>query len=226
MKITWLGQAGLLFEKEGKKILIDPYLSNSVAKIEPQNYRRIPVDEKFLQIKPDIIVLTHNHLDHTDPETLCHYLNENSEITVLASKNAWNEARKFGGAKNKYIMFNCGTMWTEKEIVFRAVHAEHSDDFSIGVILTINCKNYYYTGDTLYNESVFASLPKEEIEMLFLPVNGKGNNMNFTDARKLAERINAKNNIPIHIGLFDDLRGEDIKLPNKKALRIYESFKI
>ena len=33
MQITWIGQAGLLFDMGDKKILIDPYLSNSVAKI-------------------------------------------------------------------------------------------------------------------------------------------------------------------------------------------------
>ena len=73
MKITWLGQAGLLFEVADKKILVDPYLSNSVAKIQPQNYRRVQVDEDFLRIKPDIILLTHNHMDHTDTETLKYY---------------------------------------------------------------------------------------------------------------------------------------------------------
>ena len=38
MKLTWLGQAGLLFETDGKKILIDPYLSDSVVKVNPLNY--------------------------------------------------------------------------------------------------------------------------------------------------------------------------------------------
>ena len=99
MKITWLGQAGLLFETCDKKIIIDPYLSDSVAKVQPQNYRRIPVDERFLQIKPDIIVLTHNHMDHTDKETLCHYLSENSKVLVFSPYSAWQEVRKFGGLK-------------------------------------------------------------------------------------------------------------------------------
>ena len=66
MKITWLGQAGLLFETDGKKIVIDPYLSDNVKNFEPQNYRRVPVDEAFLQIKPDVLIITHNHLDHLD----------------------------------------------------------------------------------------------------------------------------------------------------------------
>ena len=47
MEVTWLGQAGLLLDLDGLCVLIDPYLSDSVAKIQPQNHRRIPVDERF-----------------------------------------------------------------------------------------------------------------------------------------------------------------------------------
>ena len=100
MKITWLGQAGLLFETSGKKIIVDPYLSDSVKKIEPQNYRRVAADKQFLQIKPDIILLTHNHLDHTDPDTLEHYLCKEGKITVLASPGAWEKVRGFGNGHN------------------------------------------------------------------------------------------------------------------------------
>ena len=40
MKITYLGQASLLLENENIKILVDPYLSNSVEKINPRSFRR------------------------------------------------------------------------------------------------------------------------------------------------------------------------------------------
>ena len=70
MKVILLGQAGLLFDLDGVRVMVDPYLSNSVERLEPKNYRRQPIDESFFDIKPDILVLTHNHLDHTDPETL------------------------------------------------------------------------------------------------------------------------------------------------------------
>ena len=46
MKITWLGQAGLLFESNGIKLIADPYLSDSVEKINPQNFRRVPVKDR------------------------------------------------------------------------------------------------------------------------------------------------------------------------------------
>ena len=132
MQITWLGQAGLLFETGGKKILIDPYLSDSVAKIQPQNYRRQPIDERFLKIAPDMIVITHNHADHLDKETLCHYLSKDSSVTVLAPNGAWQELQSFGGLKNNYVLFDNGTTWTESFASFRAVKAEHSDKNAIG----------------------------------------------------------------------------------------------
>ena len=52
MKITWLGQAGLLLETGNKKIIVDPYLSNSCFKLNPASDRRMPVDEKYLKMKP------------------------------------------------------------------------------------------------------------------------------------------------------------------------------
>jgi len=70
MRCTWLGQAGLLFDLDGIKVMIDPYLSDSVAKVNPLNKRRVPVDERVFDIRPDVLILTHDHLDHTDPETL------------------------------------------------------------------------------------------------------------------------------------------------------------
>lgn len=222
MKITWLGQAGWLFEVDGIKVLIDPYLSNSVAKIQPHNYRRQPIKENFLRLKPDVIVLTHNHADHTDEETLKHYLNDDSNVLVLASYNAWNEVRKFGGLKNNYVMFNNGTTWTLKNIVFQAVYAEHSDHYAIGVIITVNAKHYYITGDTLYSEKVLNSLPAVDYEMCFFPVNGKGNNMNFADAKHFAEKVNAKNSVPMHFGMFDEIDIQNFDCINKLIFNLYE----
>lgn len=206
MKITWLGQAGLMLETEGVRIIVDPYLSNSVAAIEPHNERRVPVDERFLSVTPDILVLTHNHLDHTDPETLAHYLGENTSVCVLASENAYLNVRKrFGGLKNNYVRFNAGTEWTERGIRFRAVYAEHSDSHAIGVLIEAEGKVYYITGDTLYNARILSELP-ERIDCVFIPVNGVGNNMNMTDAKRFCEQIGAPA-VPMHCGLFD---GKDL----------------
>ena len=220
MKVTYLGQAGLLFEKRGFKIMIDPYLSDSVEKINPKNYRRVPVDESFFKIKPDVMIFTHNHLDHYDPKTVSHFIDENSNITVLAPKSVWDEVRKIGG-NNNYILFNRHTEWTQNGINFTAVKAEHSDITPIGVIIDDGERKYYVTGDTLYNEEIFADIPSD-IYALFLPVNGVGNNMNMTDAARFAKRINAERTVPIHIGMFDELTADEFDCKNRVIPEIYK----
>lgn len=224
MTVFWLGQAGLLFEFNGVRVMVDPYLSNSVEKVEPKNYRRQSIDEGFFDIKPDILILTHNHLDHTDPETLERMFSKHGGICVLASYNAWQTARKFGG-DNNYVMFNRGTVWTEKGIKFEAVYAEHSDDKAVGVIISYGGRNYYITGDTLYNKKVIKDI-NIPIDVVFLPINGVGNNMNMTDAAHFAEEIKAKTAVPIHFGMFDSLNADDFNLKNRVIPEIYKEIKL
>ncbi len=226
MKITWLGQAGLLIETAGKKIIIDPYLSDSVAKVNPANARRVPVDESFLSLIPDIIICTHNHLDHTDTETLVHYFGKDGNITFLAPGTAWSEVRKYGGSHN-YVCFERHSEWTEGDIRFIAVRAEHSDPKAIGVVIESEGKRLYVTGDTLYNKEIFDDvLPLGELDAIFLPVNGVGNNMNMADAARFCEKLVPKRAVPMHWGLFDSIKGSDWKYENKIVPEFFREIKL
>lgn len=224
MKIIWLGQAGLLFIKNGFKIMIDPYLSDSVEKINPASFRRQAVDESLFEIKPDVMIFTHNHLDHYDPETVCRFISADTNIVVLSPASVWQEVRKIGGGNN-YIQFNRHTVWTENGIKFTAVKAEHSDISAIGVIIDDGDKKYYVTGDTLYNEKILGDIPND-IYAVFLPVNGVGNNMNMTDAARFAKRINAERTVPMHIGMFDEITADEFDCENKIIANIYEEIKL
>ncbi len=224
MKVTYLGQAGLLFEKNGFKIMVDPYLSDSVERINPKNYRRLPVDESFFEVKPDVMIFTHDHLDHYDPETAKKFITDGSGITVLSPKSVWDKVRLFGG-NNNYVLFNRHTTWTQNGLRFTAVKAEHSDPTPIGVIIDDGENKYYVTGDTLYNEEIFADIPSD-IYALFLPINGVGNNMNAADAAEFAKRIAPKKVVPIHIGMFDSLTAEDFCCENKVIAEIYKEIKL
>ncbi len=224
MKITWLGQAGLLFENDGFKILVDPYLSNSVVKINPNNYRRVPTDESFFDIKPDMILITHSHLDHLDPETLAHYIKEDSEITVLAPFNAWQEVRKLGG-NNNYVMLNRNSVWSEDGFVVYAVKAEHSDLTAVGFILDFGDAVYYISGDTLYNYEVIEdvnSLFPDGVDVAFVPINGVGNNMNIHDASDFAAEVGARLAVPVHFGLFDSIDPNKFEYENKVIPEYYK----
>ena len=227
MKITYLGQAGLLFEVDGKTIVIDPYLSDNVKNFEPQNARRQPIDERFLALRPDVILITHNHLDHLDHETLKHYLTPESEALVLCPTGGYAELRKtYPDTRCNFVLFNAGTTWTEGNVRFRAVTAEHSDPYAIGILLTAEDKTYYITGDTLYSERVFDTLPAEPLHAVFLPCNGRGNNMNMKDASRFAARTGAKYAIPFHIGMFDSFTDDAFDHPNKVTPKIYREIQL
>lgn len=220
MKITWLGQAGLLFDTGKTKVMIDPYLSNSVEAINPNNWRRVAVDESLFAIKPDVMLFTHNHLDHYDPDTVKRFITADTQMLVLAPSSVWGEVRKIGG-KNNFVLFDRHTLWTENDISFYAVKAQHSDAFAIGVVIKAEGKTYYVSGDTLYSTEIFSDLP-EDIDVAFLPINGVGNNMNMTDAAAFAQKIGAKQVVPLHIGLFDELTAEGFDIPNKVVPQFYK----
>ncbi len=212
-------------ETEKVKVMIDPYLSSSVEKVDPKNHRMVDVDKAFLKIRPDIMLFTHDHLDHYDPETVTVYLSSDKQMTVLAPESVWGRARVFGGDKN-YVRVKCGTVWTEKDLRFTAVKADHSDAFAIGFVIEdmSDGKKYYITGDTLYNKGIFEDIPSD-IYAVFLPINGVGNNMNMTDARDFVRRIGAKYCVPIHFGMFDGLDPTEFEAENKIIPEIYKEIK-
>ncbi len=223
-KITFLGQAGLLFELNGVNLIIDPYLSNNVEKFEPQNYRRQPIEQKFLNIVPNVIVITHNHLDHYDKETLKYYLSNGSSVKVLCPTSVFHDLI------DKYktcdcVLFDVGCNLTVYGMEFTAVKAKHSDTFAIGVIIKINERSYYVTGDTLLDLDVIESLPKIEFNAVFLPINGKGNNMGVVQATEFLDLIAYKYCVPVHFGLFDDMTGCELKAKNCIIPKIYKEIK-
>lgn len=220
MKITFIGQAGLMFENENIKFMIDPYFSDSVGKISPEKHRRIPVKQELFSEKLDMIILTHDHLDHTDPETLEVLLKENKNLEILAPYNAWLRVKEIGCLHN-YVMFNQNTVWTKNGITFTAVKACHSDLTAIGVIIDDGDKKYYVTGDTLYNTEIFDDLP-DDIYAVFLPINGVGNNMNEIDAKNFAIKCGAKYVIPLHFGMFDNINPDILDCKNKIIPEIYK----
>ena len=224
MKITWIGQAGLYVETQGLKIIIDPYLSDCVGKIDARKARRVPVKEELFDIHPDVMIFTHDHLDHYDPETAERYLKQEKPFTVLAPIGCWRKARQNGGDHN-YVMFDAGIEWTEGDVRFCSVPAIHSDPDAIGVIIESEGKRIYVTGDTLYGRKVLDALPKD-IDAVFLPVNGAGNNMNKADAARFAAACGAKTAYPIHVGMMDDLDASDFPFENKVVPVVYKEMEL
>ena len=118
-------------------------------------------------------------------------------------------------------MLNPHSVWSERGITFYAVHAEHSDRTAVGFILDDGERTYYISGDTLYNFDVIdevLELVENGVDFAFLPINGRGSNMNARDASDFAYEIGAKCAIPIHYGLFDSQNPESFDFDDAMIL--------
>ena len=66
----WLSGTGFVFKTSaGTQIYVDPYFSNCVAQIFGID-RAVPAAVPVEEAQPDLVVATHWHEDHLDPEGL------------------------------------------------------------------------------------------------------------------------------------------------------------
>ena len=224
MKITSLGQNGFLFDTGKTKLMTDRYLSDSVGRSDPSRHRRVPVDESVFGIRPDILFFTHAHIDHYDPESAERFLRAYDGITVLCPESVWREVRKFGGSHN-YVEVSPGVEWSEGDLRVVTTPAVHSDPFAVGALIYHGGRTFYVTGDTLYSRKVTSAVPRG-IDAVFLPINGRGNNMNPADAERFAAAVGAKTVFPCHYGIYDDLEGSGFDMSGTVKLRPFETVEI
>ncbi len=229
MKVTWLTQAGLLFENSKIKIMVDPYLSDALGEKCAEKARRMPADESFLDANPDVLLITHDHIDHLDEITLGKLFDRcDKEILILASESAYNKLSKMNTRHNP-VLLAPHSVYSEKGVTFYSVHAEHSDRQAVGFIIDDGKQTFYVSGDTLYNYDVIddvLDLAPDGVDYAFLPINGKGNNMNARDAADFAYEIGAKCAIPIHYGTVDDLTPEEFDFDDRIVLEPYKEVKL
>lgn len=216
MKITWLTQSGLLFQGHSIRIISDPYLFGNEDK------RRTVADTSCLDEGADIILITHDHPDSCDKESLRVLLNRSESATVLVSESAYEGVAAMPEAKGHNVILAAPhTVWSEKGVTVYTVHAEHSDRTAVGYIIDDGKKTYYISGNTLYNYDVIddvLDLVLDGVDCAFLPISGRENNMNAKDAADFAYELDAKCAVPVHYGLFDDVDPEDFDFDDRIIL--------
>jgi len=137
MKITFTGLTGLMIETGGKVIMVDPYLSDNLRQVSGPDFERmVPVSPELLAKKPDMILLSHVHGDHTDLPSLEALLDTEKTVQVLASANAWKTVRERFDKKHNYITAYPHIQWTNEYVHIRVVPAVHSDETGVGFLIT------------------------------------------------------------------------------------------
>jgi L-ascorbate 6-phosphate lactonase len=205
MKVTWLTQGSFLFEKNKKRIVIDPYMSDC---LDGKGMTRL-VDFPLAlgELKPDVLICSHDHLDHLDPESVLSIANKFPECIIAGPESCYNHFLKLGVNTNKCVLLNTWDKIELDDITVTAVTAHHPEPHAIGVLVEADGKKYYLSCDSTYdvdliNESTF------DCDVVFICINGRLGNMSLNEALKVVETIKPTTAFPMHYGLFAENNAE------------------
>ena len=147
----------------------------------------------------DYIFCTHSHYDHFSPEDIQKIKKEGTKLIV--TKDVKDEATKSVGEENIFIV-QPGNEYKIDEITFKTTYAYNKlKKFHpkvnnwVGYIVDIDGTKFYVTGDTDNVNEIQDVI----CDVAFIPVGGTFT-MNYKEAAKLANAIDAKIVVPTHYG--------------------------
>jgi L-ascorbate metabolism protein UlaG (beta-lactamase superfamily) len=214
MKLRYFSHSAFqLTTSNGKKILIDPFLTGNPT---------APVQAK--DISADYIILTHAHGDH---------IGDSFEIAKRCNStficvNELAEYCKSKGFKAHNMHIGGGHNFEFGRVKFTIAHHgsltpdNHYGGEPAGVIISAEGKNIYHTGDTglFYDMKLIGEM--NSIDYMLLPI-GDNFTMGITDAAKAVEFVHPKTAIPMHYNTFPVIEAD----PNQfKKLTESKGFKV
>lgn len=223
--LTWLGQAGFELKFGRRTLLIDPYLSDSLAKkyqgklfphlrmvaspIQPENISEC-----------DYLLCTHSHTDHMDPETILPIVKKlNPKIIYPRFEKEIAHTRGIPTDKNVGCNFGevLKTDFSAEIYPIPAAHEElvrnEAGDFkALGYVIKWKNFSIYHSGDCIPFEGQAELLRNLGVNIALLPVNGRDNfrsqngvpgNFNYSEAVTLCNQAGIELLIPHHWGMFE-----------------------
>jgi len=200
LKITFIGHGSLMFTFGGKIIHIDSF--SQVA-----DYSKLP--------KADIILITHEHMDHLDMKALGSIRTEKS-IVVLTETCA--KQVKGGIVMKNGDVKTIGGLKIEAVPAYNIVHKMpngqpfHPKGIGNGYVITFGDKRVYVAGDT---ENIPEMKDLKNIDIAFLPMN-LPYTMTPEMAADAAKVIKPKILYPYHFGETDTSKLVNLLKDNKE----------
>jgi len=243
--LWWLGQSGFLLQWKGKRVLIDPYLSDSLTK------KYLTTDKPHTRIselvmKPEllknisVVTSSHNHTDHLDAESLLPVLKNNPGIKfIIPEANREFVSERIKCDKGFPIGLNDKQSITIDEFTFHGIPAKHNEierDENgnckyMGYVIGFGKYKIYHSGDTLWFDGMVEILKPFAVNVTILPINGNkpgrkvAGNLDCKEAAELGKAIKAKCVIPCHYDMFA-FNTADVNDFIKEAEKIDQPYKV
>lgn len=204
LNITWLGHAGFVIEAAGIRLVVDPYLSDSLRR--KGMARSFPPPLSAERLEPDVICCTSNRPYHFDEETILALYKRYPKCIVAGPDSVIGHCKRLGFNSARTILLKEGTdSYSYDRIDIKAVKAFQAEDDAIGAAVTMGGYKIYISGDARrkagLEESVLGALGGSP-DIAMVCINGRNGNMDDVDAFRLVRALNPKAAVPINYGMF------------------------
>ena len=229
--LWWLGQAGFLLRHGPYSIVIDPYLSDHLAK----KHRNAHFPHRRMMDAPlapselsgvDFVLCTHGHSDHLDPETLPALAEASPKARFVVPRAVHNLAVKRGVPPARMITVDAdeeltlaGGQSESTELRLHALPAAHEgleytqagESVFLGYALELGSHRVYHSGDTVPFPGLAKRVHSLSPDLMLLPVNGRDEerarygvpgNMTLVEALELTREAGSQAMVGHHIDLF------------------------
>ena len=164
-KIQWLGHSAFRYRISNTVILTDPLLTNRASPFQWAGPKRfVPSPLKPEDAKADLILITHNHYDHLDLETLKQLPNKD-KVQVIVPLGVAPLVKEAGITHVQELDWHQSTTFNGLHITLvPAIHfsARWTNDRNQtlwgGYVIKSDTLNLYLTGDTTLHPTVFKEI--------------------------------------------------------------------
>lgn len=185
--LCWLGQAGFWIDTGAHRVLIDPYLSDSLARkyagTAHPHIRMMPPPLSIADLpRPDLVLVSHAHTDHMDPDTLGPLYQRFRDLPFVVPAAVEDIARERIGQGADLRPVVAQEHLTPLEglslEVFPAAHEARARDKTgrdsfLGYGLAVPGMRLYHSGDSIPFAELDAQVQGFAPDLALLPVNGR-----------------------------------------------------
>lgn len=195
VRLVWLGQSGFFVKTPAAlKLAIDPFLTEWPDRLQPPFMAAadLPVDA---------VLVTHAHRDHLDVHALPIVAQARPDALFVGPPTVCERLAGLGIDRTRLTTMYPGDSVTLADLTVTAVPARHQADVpdALGYVLGADGTRVYHTGDTEYDDCLRAA-QGEALDLLLVPINGRGGNMTAEQAARLAADLRPRALTPIHYG--------------------------
>jgi L-ascorbate 6-phosphate lactonase len=201
--LYFIAQAGFCIKTpDGAIVLVDPYFSDYCGR-EFGMKRMTPSILRPKDLTPDIVIMTHNHADHLDPDALP-ILVENEATFFVGAQDCLEPYLATGLTTERFAVLAEGEGLHRRGVAIQATYADHGDlaPQAIGVLLSVEGVTLYFTGDTaLTSEKILPTIDRP-VDIMVAPINGAYGNLDGREACELAKLVKPRVLIASHFWMF------------------------